>query len=159
PAQRPRRPEPGAACPGQPASLPQAGRLAGGSLGCGDRTGPLSGVAGEQPKVFVMPLSAFLPWLRRPPSPPPAPRPRWRPHPLPRRLEQLEDRTAPAVSWTGAGDGTSWGDARDWSGGKLPGAADDVDLGSGSVAVVHTSGSDAVRQLTSHRPLLLSGGT
>src|SRR5436305_1864403 len=48
----------------------------------------------------------------------------WR---LPLHLEALEQRLVPAlVTWNGQGDHTSWNDPHNWSGGALPGPADDV---------------------------------
>jgi hypothetical protein len=44
-------------------------------------------------------------------------------------IERLEERQVPsAVSWTGAGDGTSWNDLHNWSSLKVPGAGDDVTI-------------------------------
>src|SRR5579885_446689 len=76
-------------------------------------------------------------------------------------LERLEDRWAPAtVNWTGAGDRTSWGDARNWDSLRVPGPGDDVVLNDPSTtAVVHASGNDAINSLTSQNNLTLSGGT
>src|SRR5436305_768373 len=42
-------------------------------------------------------------------------------------MEALESRVLlSAVAWTGGGDGVNWTDPANWSGGALPGAADDV---------------------------------
>ncbi len=86
-------------------------------------------------------------WLRNTPA---ARRPqRWRPA---LALERLEDRVTPnAVSWTGQGDGSSWADGRNWSGGATPGANDDVTIN--TFATVNHPGTDSVHSLT------LSGGT
>jgi hypothetical protein len=77
------------------------------------------------------------------------------------RLERLEERLTPdAVSWTGGGDGVSWGDARNWSTAtRLPGAADDVTIDAPGTVVLHASGTDSVRSLQSDSTLLLSGGS
>lgn len=45
-------------------------------------------------------------------------------------LEQLEDRTVPStITWT-AGDG-DWGNGANWSGGNVPGPADDAVINPG----------------------------
>jgi hypothetical protein len=77
------------------------------------------------------------------------------------RLERLEERLTPdAVSWTGAGDGVSWGDARNWSSAtRLPGPADDVTIDAPGTVVLHPSGTDSVRSLHGNTALLLSGGS
>jgi hypothetical protein len=44
-------------------------------------------------------------------------------------IERLEAREVPsAVSWTGAGDGTSWNDLHNWSSLRVPGSGDDVTI-------------------------------
>jgi hypothetical protein len=69
------------------------------------------------------------------------------------QLELLEDRLTPsAVSWIGSGDGTSWTDGRNWSGGATPAPGDDVTINS-TFATINHSGTDAVNSLT------LLGGT
>ena len=76
------------------------------------------------------------------------------------RLEWLEDRLTPdAVSWTGAGDGINWSDARNWSTAtRLPGPADDVSINAPGTVVLHASGNDTVHSLQSENAILLSGG-
>jgi hypothetical protein len=65
---------------------------------------------------------------------------------------------AGTVTWLGgSGD---WGAATNWSTGTLPGANDDVVVGSGaSITVTHSSGTDTVKSLTSQQAFQLSGGT
>src|SRR5262249_14829071 len=76
-------------------------------------------------------------------------------------LQALEARTLlNAVLWTGGGDGTSWSDARNWSGNARPGAADDVTINvTGNISVVHSSNDDSIHSLTSQNALALSGGS
>jgi hypothetical protein len=53
-------------------------------------------------------------------------------------LEALEDRSLPSVTFTGAGDGSSWNDPNNWDGNVVPGnesgggSADDVIIPAGS---------------------------
>jgi hypothetical protein len=78
------------------------------------------------------------------------------------RVEALEDRLAPAnVSWIGAGDGVNWGDARNWSSGVLPGAADDVTIQTAPDVSVHFSvfGGTTVNSLQSTNPLVMDLGS
>jgi hypothetical protein len=76
-----------------------------------------------------------------------------------RYAEILEPRILLAsVVWTGDGDGVHWGDAANWSGSALPGAADDVTINSGSNGVLHDSGNDAVHSLTTSSTFSLTGG-
>jgi hypothetical protein len=77
------------------------------------------------------------------------------------RLEGLEERYAPAtVSWVGGGDGVSWGDPRNWSGGALPGPADDVVIAAApGLTIQHTSGNDSIQSLQSQNALTISGGS
>jgi hypothetical protein len=79
----------------------------------------------------------------------------------PLSVEVLEDRLTPsAVSWTGAGDGLNWGDARNWSTGQLPGTGDDVTINTqGPDIILHSSGNDSVHSLQSENALLLTGGS
>jgi hypothetical protein len=77
------------------------------------------------------------------------------------RVEGLEDRVAPAaVTWVGAGGDFNWGNPLNWSGGALPGPADDavIDFGANNFTVVHSAGSDSVHSLLSHANLAVSGG-
>ena len=70
---------------------------------------------------------------------------------------------AAAVSWTGAGDGTSWGDANNWSGKKLPGSGDDATIpalsGNPTVQISSSTGTALAHSLTSSLPITVSGGT
>ncbi len=57
----------------------------------------------------------------------------------PAGIEQLEDRRLLAtVLWDGGGNGTSWTDAANWDGDKLPAASDEVQLASGSNVTLDT---------------------
>jgi hypothetical protein len=64
-------------------------------------------------------------------------------------LETLEPRRVlSSVSWTGGGDGHSWGDTANWSSGALPGATDDVTISvAGPLTITHASGSDSIRSI------------
>jgi hypothetical protein len=83
---------------------------------------------------------------------------------LPRRprrphLEILESRLAPAaVSWTGHGDGTSWGDPNNWNTGTLPGSADDVTINVTNAVVKYSSGTTTVNSITNSDTLDIQGG-
>jgi hypothetical protein len=106
-----------------------------------------------------MPLSQLRTWARNfIPGRDARPRPRRPGRP---RLEWLEDRLTPdAVSWTGAGDGINWSDARNWSSvTRLPGPADDVTVDAPGTVVLHASGTDSVHSLQSENALVLSGGS
>jgi len=64
-------------------------------------------------------------------------------------LEELEDRTVPAiVSWDGGAGTSLWNDAANWSGNVLPTAADDV-LISGPATVTLASGTTTIKSLVS----------
>ena len=58
------------------------------------------------------------------------------------------------------GTGTSWQDLANWVGGALPGSGDDVVINAASgVTVVHSSGNDSIKSLSSANAFSLSGGT
>src|SRR5436190_8388995 len=78
-------------------------------------------------------------------------------------LERLEDRLAPAASWTGPVSGGNWDTAANWSGGTgaggLPGANDDVTIVNASVTH-STAVTDQIKSLgLTGATLNLSGGT
>ena len=78
------------------------------------------------------------------------------------RIEALEDRLTPAdVFWTGAGDGVNWGDARNWSSGALPGAADDVTIQAAPDVSVHFNvfGNATINSLQSSNSLVMDLGS
>jgi hypothetical protein len=78
------------------------------------------------------------------------------------RIEALEDRLVPAnVFWTGVGDGMNWADARNWSSGVLPGAADDVTIQAAPDVSVRFSvfGSTTVNTVQSSNPLVMDLGS
>jgi hypothetical protein len=83
--------------------------------------------------------------------------------PAARRLhfQTLERRLLlSVVNWTGGGDGKSWSDAANWSGGALPDSTSDVMISAPAGATVtHASGTDSIKSLTASSPLTLSGGT
>ena len=59
--------------------------------------------------------------------------------------------------WTGEGDGTTWEDTLNWSGGSLPVAADDVVIdGSGTISV---STSQTINSLDTNHHIEIIGGT
>jgi hypothetical protein len=79
-------------------------------------------------------------------------RPRCRPG-----VEQLEGRLTPSsVTWTGDGDGSSWGDAANWDSRTVPTAADDVTASSSTPVVVQ--GAAAAGSLQFFGALELQGG-
>ena len=63
------------------------------------------------------------------------------------------------ISWTGAGNGSSWNDAANWSGGIVPGQANDVFIGSGGGNTVTVSGPVSVKSLQCAKSLALTGGS
>ncbi len=79
-------------------------------------------------------------------------------------LELLEDRAVPVtITWTGAADGTNWQTAGNWDLGRVPGAVanDDVvipDVTATSL-ITYSTGSTALRSLTSQEAVVLSGGS
>jgi hypothetical protein len=84
---------------------------------------------------------------------------------LTRRLRcvRLEDRTAPAViAWDGGptGNGTDWLDPVNWAGDVLPGAGDDVIIGStGTNPTIHVAGLTPAeaKAVTSSRRINITG--
>lgn len=58
----------------------------------------------------------------------------------------------PVVSWSGGGDGTSWNDARNWSGGAVPTATDDVVINMAGTYTVNLNVDAAVNSLTLNAP-------
>ena len=59
---------------------------------------------------------------------------------------------ATTVSWDGGGDGTSWHDPLNWSDNKVPAATNDVLVTvTGSVTVVHSSGTTYIRSISLKR--------
>lgn len=77
-----------------------------------------------------------------------------------RVVERLEDRVLlSAVSFTGAGDGISWTDPKNWSSGTVPGPADDVTINLPGHSVAISDGVQSVRSVNTSDPLQISGGT
>lgn len=65
---------------------------------------------------------------------------------------------AATVTWSGAGDGLTWGSAANWAGGALPGANSDVVISGGAGTQVQLgSGSATIRSLASSKPLIIKG--
>src|SRR5215469_3583263 len=78
------------------------------------------------------------------------------------RAEVLEARRLLAiVDWTGAGDGSSWSDAHNWSSyPNLPSPTADVVINApANVTITHASGADSIHSLLSSNAFTLSGGT
>src|SRR5438270_12577567 len=75
----------------------------------------------------------------------------------------LEDRSVPAiVTWTGKGDGVSWGDGGNWdgAGGAAPGPADNAQIASAFAGTTITSsGPVVVNCVVSDANLSISGGS
>jgi len=59
-------------------------------------------------------------------------------------------------TWTGGGDGQSWGDANNWNGGTVPAATDSIFIG-GSDGTIGVSGSLTVSNLICHQPISFNG--
>ncbi len=60
-------------------------------------------------------------------------------------VEGLESRLAPAtITWTGAGDGTSWTDGNNWSGQAMPGTNDDAVINTGSAATITIQSGNSI---------------
>ena len=60
------------------------------------------------------------------------------------------------ISWTGGGDGVSWGDASNWNLARVPLPSDKVYLSAG--AQVTISSAQSVTWLHSDRPIAISSG-
>jgi hypothetical protein len=74
-------------------------------------------------------------------------------------LEQLESRELlSTVTWTGAGNGTLWSDARNWDTQAVPVNGDDVVL-SGNSTDDLTTGGNGSSALTLHNLTFSSAGT
>src|SRR5438046_1553940 len=76
------------------------------------------------------------------------------------QLLLLEDRIAPAtVHWDGGASTFNWNDATNWENNQKPTANDDAVIDTSGITIVHSTGSDAVKSLTSNASFTLSGGT
>jgi len=77
--------------------------------------------------------------------------------------ESLEDRVMlAAVSWTGAGDGTNWNNAQNWSTQAVPGAGDSVTINlTNSQTIVYSSSAcnTTIQSLNGNDPLSITGGS
>ncbi len=64
------------------------------------------------------------------------------------------------VSWSGGGDGVSWGDPDNWDiGDRVPNRCDDVTIGAGlASAVLHGEGDDEIGNLTADSELRIGDG-
>ena len=62
----------------------------------------------------------------------------------------------PTKSWTGGGDGVSWTDANNWSGGVLPTSADSIFIGSGTNTITNAGGM-TLNNLISRSALSITG--
>lgn len=58
--------------------------------------------------------------------------------------------------WTGGGDGVSWTDANNWSGGTLPTSADSILIGSGTNTISNFSGG-TINNMICQRALVIAG--
>ena len=75
-------------------------------------------------------------------------------------FEPLEPRILlSTVTWDGGGDGTSWGDARNWDNDILPTVSDDVFISTAGPVITHSQNVDTINSLHSIRTLTLSGGS
>ena len=76
------------------------------------------------------------------------------------RLERLEDRLAPNVSWTGSAGTLNWTDKDNWSSHAVPGASDDVMISisvSGPIIITGTQSIHSLMDTTAS--LVLSSGS
>ena len=77
--------------------------------------------------------------------------------------ESLEDRVMlSAIAWTGAGDGTSWNNAKNWSTQTVPGAGDDVTINlANSQTIIYSSaaGNTTINSLNGNDPFSITGGS
>jgi hypothetical protein len=104
-------------------------------------------------RTLVRHLSVRAPRARRPRRPA---RVSFRP-----RLEGLEGRLAPAtITWSNPAGGL-WNAGGNWSGGAVPGPADDAVIGAlnAGAAVTHASGADAVHSLALSSALKVTSGS
>jgi subtilisin family serine protease len=63
------------------------------------------------------------------------------------------------VSWDGGGDGVNWSDPLNWSGDVVPGPTNDVSISDWRDPTIRiTSGTHAVRSITSFEAISISGG-
>src|SRR5262245_19357229 len=78
-------------------------------------------------------------------------------------IERLEDRLVMSlISWDGGGGDADWNNRFNWDTDVLPGAADDVSIGTGSpeaATISLTTGSVTINSLHSGKSLSLSGGS
>ena len=73
-------------------------------------------------------------------------------------FEGLESRQLfNAIAWTGAGDGVNWSNAANWSGGIVPGFADDVTINVAANPNIQISGSRTVNSLNNAEALTING--
>lgn len=64
------------------------------------------------------------------------------------------------ISWSGGGDGVSWASTANWSGGILPGAANDVVISSGTgTGGVFSAGNVPVKSVQCSKALTMRGGS
>ena len=77
------------------------------------------------------------------------------------KVEALDDRTVPStVTWTNPSGG-DWDTGANWSGGTVPGAADDAVISQpGAITITHAQNvADAVHSIMATDPLTLSAGS
>src|SRR5262249_36506902 len=73
-------------------------------------------------------------------------------------IEALERIIVLSTSWTGAGDGTSWSDPKNWSTGKEPGQNDDVVIDvPGNITVVYQGRQPTVKSIENHDTIWVKG--
>ena len=63
------------------------------------------------------------------------------------------------ITWDGAGDGQSWSDPANWTGGQVPGVSDDAVIDAASNPTITVSGNVTVHSLTSQDPFQIAGGS
>jgi hypothetical protein len=72
----------------------------------------------------------------------------------------VDSANAASVSWTGTdtgGDGISWGETQNWSSGSIPGADDDVSIGTGKTVNIN-AGAGTIKSLACSGTLMANSG-
>jgi hypothetical protein len=85
---------------------------------------------------------------------------RWMMYSVPALVATLAGSVVAApVSWTGLGDGTNWSDPANWSGGVLPGPADDVTINVAANPTILIAGvSPTIQSLNSAEEIRINTG-
>lgn len=75
--------------------------------------------------------------------------------------DTLNPAFAGTVVWTGAGDGTNWNQAANWTGNVVPGPADNavIDVPASTPSIFISGGTISLRSLQNREGLVLAGGS